>query len=86
MAVHWSLVRKWAHYPSDVLTGGALGICVALAVWKLWPPRRSAHPDAARISSSAADEGASGRLGPQPLTNRAEAPLAGASSEACRDS
>lgn len=38
MAVHWSLVRKRAHYPSDVLAGGALGAAVALAAWKLWPP------------------------------------------------
>jgi membrane-associated phospholipid phosphatase len=40
MAVHWSLVRKRAHYPSDVLAGGVLGIAVALAAWKLWPPQR----------------------------------------------
>jgi membrane-associated phospholipid phosphatase len=38
LAVHWSLIRKRAHFPSDVLAGGALGIAVALAVWKLWPP------------------------------------------------
>ncbi|MDP8961139.1 MAG: phosphatase PAP2 family protein, partial [Actinomycetota bacterium] len=38
LAVHWSLVRKRSHYPSDVLAGGALGISVALAMWKLWPP------------------------------------------------
>jgi undecaprenyl-diphosphatase len=45
MAVHWSLVRKRAHYPSDVLAGGALGIAVALAVGKLWPPKRAADAD-----------------------------------------
>ncbi len=45
MAVHRSLVRKRAHYPSDVLAGGALGIAVALAAWKLWPPRRSSAVD-----------------------------------------
>lgn len=39
LAVHWSLVRKRAHYPSDVLAGGALGAAVALAAWKLRPPR-----------------------------------------------
>lgn len=38
LAVHWSLIRKRGHYPSDVLVGGALGIGVALAAWKLWPP------------------------------------------------
>ena len=38
MAAHWSLVRSRGHYASDVLAGGALGIAVALAAWKLWPP------------------------------------------------
>ena len=42
LAVHWSLIRKRAHYPSDVLAGGALGIAVALTMWKLWPPGTSA--------------------------------------------
>ena len=42
MAVHWSLVRKRGHYPSDVLAGGALAIVVALALWKLRPPGRPA--------------------------------------------
>ncbi|MDP9020982.1 MAG: phosphatase PAP2 family protein, partial [Actinomycetota bacterium] len=37
-AVHWSLVRKRSHYVTDVIAGGALGIAVALAAWKLWPP------------------------------------------------
>ncbi len=45
MAVHWALVRKRAHYPTDVLAGGVLGIVVALAAWKLWPPRREADED-----------------------------------------
>jgi membrane-associated phospholipid phosphatase len=45
LAVHWSLVRKRAHYPTDVLAGGALGIAVALAVWKLWPPAKSSTPE-----------------------------------------
>ena len=40
LAVHWALVRKRSHYPSDVLAGGVLGILVALAAWKLFPPRR----------------------------------------------
>lgn len=38
VAVHWSLIRQRGHYPSDVLVGGVLGIVVALAAWKLWPP------------------------------------------------
>lgn len=41
LAVHWSLIRKRAHYPTDVLVGGALGIAVALTIWKLWPPAQS---------------------------------------------
>ena len=41
-AVHWSLVRKRAHYPNDVLAGGGLGIAVALTIRKLWPPFRTA--------------------------------------------
>jgi membrane-associated phospholipid phosphatase len=38
LAVHWALIRKRSHYPTDVLAGGALGIAVALAMGKLWPP------------------------------------------------
>ena len=47
MAVHWSLVRKRAHYPSDIVAGGALGIAVAFGVSRLWPPdrKREAGPD-----------------------------------------
>jgi undecaprenyl-diphosphatase len=43
MAVHWALMRKRAHYPSDVLAGGVLGIAVALTMWKVWPPQRTAQ-------------------------------------------
>lgn len=38
MAAHWSMVRSRGHYPSDVLVGGVVGIAVAGAAWKLWPP------------------------------------------------
>lgn len=44
-AVHWALVRKRSHYPSDVIAGGALGIVVALVAWKLWPPTSSDEPE-----------------------------------------
>jgi len=47
-AVHWSLVRKRAHYPSDVLAGGALGILVAAVAWVVWPPKGSAAGDGER--------------------------------------
>jgi membrane-associated phospholipid phosphatase len=40
LAAHWSLVRSRGHYVTDVLAGGGLGIAVALATWRLWPPRR----------------------------------------------
>lgn len=43
-AVHWALVRKRSHYPTDVFAGGALGVLVALAAWKLWPPTRTTAP------------------------------------------
>ncbi|MCA1693858.1 MAG: phosphatase PAP2 family protein [Actinobacteria bacterium] len=39
LAVHWSLIRKRAHYPTDVLAGAGLGIAVALASRKLWAPK-----------------------------------------------
>ena len=41
MAAHWSLVRSRGHYPIDVLAGGTLAVCLALVMWKVWPPRRS---------------------------------------------
>jgi membrane-associated phospholipid phosphatase len=37
LAVHLTLIRKRAHYPSDVLLGGVLGIAVSLAVRRIWP-------------------------------------------------
>jgi membrane-associated phospholipid phosphatase len=37
LAAHWSLVRTRAHYLTDILAGGALGIAVALAVGAVWP-------------------------------------------------
>lgn len=40
MAGHWSLVRRRAQYPSDILAGGVLGITVTLALWELWPPQQ----------------------------------------------
>ena len=45
LAAHWSIVRSRGHYMSDVLAGGALGIVVALATWRLWPPGRAAEQD-----------------------------------------
>lgn len=43
-AVHWALVRKRSHYPSDVIAGGLLGVVVAVAAWKLWPPSSADNP------------------------------------------
>lgn len=43
MAAHWSMVRSRGHYPSDVLVGGVVGIGVAVAAWRLWPPGSQAE-------------------------------------------
>ena len=48
VGAHWALIRGREHYPTDVLAGGALGIAVALAAWRLWPPRRSGNTENAR--------------------------------------
>ncbi len=41
LAAHWSLVRTHGHYFSDVFFGGALGIGVAVGMWRFWPLRHS---------------------------------------------
>lgn len=38
LAAHWSLVRSRGHYPTDVFAGGVVGVVVAVAAWRLWPP------------------------------------------------
>jgi membrane-associated phospholipid phosphatase len=43
-AAHWSLVRTRAHYLTDILAGGALGIAVAVAVGALWPKGEEEPP------------------------------------------
>ncbi len=40
-AAHWSMIRSRGHFPTDVLAGGLVGIGVALAAQKLWPPTRN---------------------------------------------
>jgi membrane-associated phospholipid phosphatase len=60
LAVHWSLIRKRAHYPSDVLVGGALGIGVALGMWKLWPPGHAAEEETPSVPGGGGDERSSG--------------------------
>ena len=54
MAAHWSMVRSRGHYPSDILVGGVVGISVAFAAWRLWPPGgqtddRGAEEDQQRV-------------------------------------
>ena len=53
LAAHWSMIRSRGHYPTDVLVGGAVGVGVALAGWKLWPP------------GGRADEGGAGQKEPR---------------------
>jgi hypothetical protein len=59
--VHWSLIRKRSHYPSDVIAGGALGIAVAMVMWKLWPPEHSAHEEAPLVPAGVGGERPGGR-------------------------
>jgi membrane-associated phospholipid phosphatase len=40
VAAHWSIVRSRGHHPTDVVFGGLLGLAVAAAVSRVWPPRR----------------------------------------------
>ena len=54
LAAHWSLVRTRAHYVSDILAGGALGIAVAVAVGALWPRREEEPP--ASVNAGAGKE------------------------------
>ena len=54
LAAHWSLVRTRAHYVSDILAGGALGIAVAVAVGSLWP--RSEDEPATSLNTDAGKE------------------------------
>lgn len=53
-AAHWSLVRTRAHYVSDILVGGAIGIGVAVGLRALWPrtPASSGQdPDEERLTT-----------------------------------
>lgn len=52
LSAHWSMVRSRGHYPSDVLIGGVVGIAVAVAAGKLWPPGPHAENDSAAEASS----------------------------------
>jgi membrane-associated phospholipid phosphatase len=76
LAVHWSLIRKRAHYPSDVLAGGALGIGVALAVRKLWPPQTASAQDRVALRSTETQEAGGGGHGGEPSDHGAVAPSA----------
>jgi hypothetical protein len=36
----WSIIRSRGHYVGDVVVGTAVGIAVAGALWRAWPPGR----------------------------------------------
>ena len=38
MIGHWALVRARKHYDSDIIAGGLIGLGIALAAARLWPP------------------------------------------------
>ena len=68
-AAHWSLVRSRGHYPTDVIAGGILGIVVALAAWKLWPPGGSDDRLVAEARTpDAEDEAAAAEQDPRPTS------------------
>ena len=54
LAAHWSMIRSRGHYPTDVFVGGAVGVAVALAAWKLWPAGGRGGPTARPGGSSPA--------------------------------
>ena len=83
LAVHWSLIRKRAHYPSDVLAGGALGIAVSFAVGKLWPPTSTETGEAPVSHETAAETDPQGSDG-EPSANGAGAPVATVVGEGAR--
>ena len=54
IAAHWSLVRTRAHYVSDILVGGALGIAVAAVVGALWPTDHDDPPASGNVDGEKA--------------------------------
>ncbi len=82
MAVHWSLIRKRAHYPSDVLAGSALGIAVALGVRQLWPPRSATDGEAGNEPTTARAHGDD--LSGEPSASGDRPPVAAVSGDAGR--
>jgi membrane-associated phospholipid phosphatase len=43
LLAHWSLVRTGKHFISDTLVGGTMGLLVAVAAYKVWPPNPAAE-------------------------------------------
>ncbi len=53
LSAHWSLMRSRGHYPTDVLVGGVVGLAVAFAVWRLWPPKPDDEDEATEPAADA---------------------------------
>jgi len=51
-ASHWSLWRTHSHYVSDILAGDAVGVALALAVHRLWPPPPRDAQESAALTES----------------------------------
>ncbi len=76
LAAHWSIVRSRGHYMTDVLAGGGLGIAVALAAWRVWPPgdkeEEEEEEEPLAAPADAATKGSLARVGGGPDASRPE--------------
>ena len=69
-AAHWSLVRSRGHYPTDVFAGGCVGVAVALAVWRVFPPQGHQTTGKGPGWEGETDSASAGRRRPRPPGSR----------------